>query len=109
MSDESSDLKEIFSSDTLKELFGDVKNNNNQNYITKGDSDSSASFDDLEKITKAIVINQDESDSLPTFSNEKKSLFETTDKTIINVPQGFYAKITPETHHRILLVSLQMV
>ena len=45
-----------------------------------------SSFDDLEKITKAIVINQDESDSLPTFSNEKKSLFETTDKTIINVP-----------------------
>ena len=72
--------------DNFKELFGDVKNNNNQNYITKGDSDSSASFDDLEKITKAIVINQDESDSLPTFSNEKKSLFETTDKTIINVP-----------------------
>lgn len=72
MSDESSDLKEIFSDNTLKELFGDVKNNNNQNYITKGDSDSSASFDDLEKITKAIVINQDESDSLPTFSNEKK-------------------------------------
>ena len=92
MSDESSDLKEIFSDNTLKELFDDVKNNNNQNYITKGDSDSSASFDDLEKITKAIVINQDESDSLPTFSDEEKSLFETTDKTIINVPQGFLCK-----------------
>ena len=102
MSDESSDLKEIFSDNTLKELFGDVKNNNNQNYITKGDSDSSASFDDLEKITKAIIINQDESDSLPTFSDEEKSLFETTGKTIINVPQGFYAKITPKTPQNII-------
>ena len=95
MSDESSDLKEIFSSDTLK-LFENDRNDSDRN------SSNSLNPDNSETVIETTKQNIDESDSLPTFSNEEKSLFETTDKTIINVPQGFYAKITPETPQNIV-------
>lgn len=95
MSDESSDLKEIFSSDTLK-LFENDRNDSDRN------SSNSLNPDNSETVIETTKQNIDESDSLPTFSNEEKSLFETTDKTIINVPQGFYAKITPETPQNII-------
>lgn len=95
MSDEISDLEEIFSSDTLN-LFENDRNDSDRN------SSNSLNPDNSETVIETTKQNIDESDSLPTFSDEEKSLFETTDKTIINVLQGFYAKITPETPQNIV-------